>query len=387
MGRDLRRSLRRLGCALAASLGALALAAAVLRWRAAPAPPAEPWYRLSAALGWQPRPGFRGVAYGAERAFDEQGYLDNDGEQARRFAGQRRLIVAVGDSRVFGFGVAADAAFPARLEGELGGTPVLNLGVPGYSSWQTARAVALQAVPLRPAAVIVACGFNDRRSVLGSARRDGAWRFRRLAATAAAWELLSGRPLLRESADPGPAARAVDLRTLVPRVAAADYGRNLAAMAETARRHGFRLLLLRLPDNPRPLQPLLAARRALAAGQKARARALLEPSLRAQDELSDLALLLAATAAEDPQRAAHAVPFVSLHGGRPIRFQDDYDRAFHAVARREGVELVDASPILEARPERYLDLCHFDAEAHAAIARLLAAALAGSGLPATGDAD
>jgi hypothetical protein len=63
-------------------------------------------------------------------------------------------VLALGDSLTFGEGVAADQAFPSRLE-KLLGVPVANAGVPGYSSRQAAVLGAELIPRLRPRLVLV----------------------------------------------------------------------------------------------------------------------------------------------------------------------------------------------------------------------------------------
>lgn len=138
-------------------------------------------------LGWALRPGVRpanderrrwaarlGVSLGPEpeRPISEDGHRD---EPLTALRGGP-LVLAVGDSSVFGEGVAWDETFAQALEGRLraGGHPtadVLNLGVPGHSTWQaleSARTVA----HLGPAAVVLYVN-SDRASTPGGP--DGAW--------------------------------------------------------------------------------------------------------------------------------------------------------------------------------------------------------------------
>jgi tetratricopeptide (TPR) repeat protein len=78
-------------------------------------------------------------------------------------------IVALGDSCTFGLGVREDAAWPKRLEALLSHAfegiadcEVLNLGVPGYSSWQNAAQLESELEDLRPAAAVwMITGYND----------------------------------------------------------------------------------------------------------------------------------------------------------------------------------------------------------------------------------
>src|SRR5690349_2748971 len=95
------------------------------------------WMEPSAELGWRNKPGFRGTVYLGERAFDEQGLFTVD-TPAATAEGRRgkRLILLLGDSRTFGNGVPVEATYGEILDRQLPGAEVINLAVPGYSSFQ-----------------------------------------------------------------------------------------------------------------------------------------------------------------------------------------------------------------------------------------------------------
>lgn len=81
----------------------------------------------------------------------------------------RHRIVSLGDSSTFGWGVAVDQAYPSELRDDvarrLGSSPdrleVLNLGVPGYSSFQGRVMLERVALPLRPELVTWSYLSND----------------------------------------------------------------------------------------------------------------------------------------------------------------------------------------------------------------------------------
>jgi len=77
----------------------------------------------------------------------------------------RPLIACHGDSYTFGQGVPWEDAYPAQLARELGGrATVLNLGVPGYTAWQSGRALARSLERLNPDLVVwQLCGNDDDR--------------------------------------------------------------------------------------------------------------------------------------------------------------------------------------------------------------------------------
>lgn len=79
-------------------------------------------------------------------------------------AGVRR-VASLGDSSTFGWGVAEEEAYPARLERALGGREagweVLNLGVPGYSSFQGLVTLVSDGLAVSPDVVTWSYIAND----------------------------------------------------------------------------------------------------------------------------------------------------------------------------------------------------------------------------------
>jgi hypothetical protein len=184
---DARRALRRAagGVLIAVALVALLEAGArVLRPARRSAEIAEEGRDLlapSATLGWRIRPGFSGVAFDAQRSYDAEGVLAEDAETA---AATRRILF-LGDSRTYGNGVRAAETYPEVLRTLLPNTQIRNAGVPGYSSYQGLVALQELAPRLRPAVVVFAFGFNDRRYVASPVAPDGPDAFRALARRAA----------------------------------------------------------------------------------------------------------------------------------------------------------------------------------------------------------
>lgn len=98
--------------------------------------------------------------------------------------GERR-VVALGDSSTFGWGVESVEAYPARLatalareDGASDRWEVLNLGVPGYSTFQGLVMLTREALPLAPDVVLFSYLSNDGAMTgepdrLAYARRSG----------------------------------------------------------------------------------------------------------------------------------------------------------------------------------------------------------------------
>src|SRR5689334_18716305 len=74
------------------------------------------------------------------------------------------VIVALGDSMTAGYGVAAEASYPAQLEKELRGRGldyhVINLGVTGSTTTQALSRMT-RALAAQPDIVIIQLGGND----------------------------------------------------------------------------------------------------------------------------------------------------------------------------------------------------------------------------------
>ncbi|HVQ35371.1 MAG TPA: GDSL-type esterase/lipase family protein, partial [Candidatus Bathyarchaeia archaeon] len=342
---------------------------------------------FDAEAGWRARPGYAGELYGATRVFDAQGFLTVDGDDLAARAGK---IVLLGDSRTFGNGVAAEATFAEQLEEAIPGASTVNLGLPGYTSYQGLRTLETRGLPLDPAVVVLAFDFNDRRYVLRASDVDGPEHFRDLAARAERrrWARLADRSTLvrltrRLVSGPDPDAGSVDADDLRPRVGVASYRANLERMLELCRARRIRAVVMTFGDHPDARAPLDEGRRALARGDVPAALAPLRRAVGLVNPLSEAArrLLRETYAASGEASLASAlsrveVPFRSLHGGDPIEPDATYREAAEDVAKRAGVTVLDVGALLAAHPETYADVCHFDEQGHRLIADALASILA-----------
>ena len=382
------------GALLAALLLAGAEGVVRLLGVAAPGPPEAPggrWYRLSETLGWAPRPGFRGEMYGAERAFGEDGLFAEDGRQAADRRAPKVLLL--GDSRTFGFRTPVPETFGELLEVRSGrASPrlaAINLAVPGYSVVQGEARLLEDGLPIEPAAIVVAFGFNDRRYVLADEERDRAERFRRLAGEGRRMDLLGRLALARliGTAVRGDGERydreggPVDLTRLGVRVPEDRYEAALGRLLAAAARRRVPTVVLLLPDNPAQTAGLRRGAELVAAGEPERAVPLLERVAAGGtvfDDLARLELARAWRALGEPERAARAATaprsWRSLHGGNLLRLEGGY----HAAARRAAAEadatVVDLTAELAAGD--FLDYCHLSPAGHRRVAAHLAPALA-----------
>jgi lysophospholipase L1-like esterase len=159
-------------------------------------------------------------------------------------------IAAMGCSTTFGWGVAEHQAWPAVLEQVLG-VPVLNGGVPGYSTHQALRTIG-PVLAAEPALVIYSYLVRDAQ--LGARADKRARRTPWLGRTHLVRLLtraLSGR-------DPASKAAGGTVAGGVPRVDARDYASNLRQLVERTRTVGSEAMVLVFPMQERPLDHLLS---------------------------------------------------------------------------------------------------------------------------------
>jgi hypothetical protein len=119
--------------------------------------PQNSYLTEDAAIGWRLKPNRR---FGPDRIYrsNSLGFRSD-----REFDASPQIpkVVLVGDSFTFGVGVSGGATFGSLLEQRLGGTPVCNLGTPGFGldqMWLTWRHYGL---PLGPRLAIVAFISGD----------------------------------------------------------------------------------------------------------------------------------------------------------------------------------------------------------------------------------
>ena len=343
------------------------------------------WYVRSPEVGWIPRPGFSGMIYEESRRFDGQGFLAVDTEQVT--TNSRGKVIVLGDSTSFGYGVDVGETFAERLDAMLDGQDVVNLSLPGYTSYQGHHVLQSRIDQLAPEIVIVAFNFNDRRYVVGDSDADGPARFELIGHPD--WESrletfhvfravrfgLKSVGLVRRSGG----KRDFDVEELKPRVALEDYEANLTKIVELARDRGATAVFLLLKDNPVDSRRLCEGIALIDAASPQDATVPLQLAVEFDNSFSILARLYLAEAysrmgqessAAETETFRAAFP-VSVHGGEPIRLDTDYNDAMLRVADRLDVEVVDPRAVLDAEPTVYQDACHITAHGHARVAELL----------------
>ena len=133
----------------------------LLQWQA-PVPvttSGAPYLPGNPYLLWEMVPGER-QEMGATVHVNELGFRGP--ETTAQKPDQVRRIIVVGDSSVYGHGVADSETFSAQLEKALPeGVQVLNLGVPGYSTEQTMNLMDMRGWALAPDLLIIGNMWSD----------------------------------------------------------------------------------------------------------------------------------------------------------------------------------------------------------------------------------
>lgn len=173
-----------------------------------------------------------------------------------------KIVLCLGDSCTFGFRVDEDQTFPAQLQRNLrengwANATVINMGVPGYSSYQGKVLLARILEARRPDAIVISFGANDHEADLLSdakkARRGDSLmrRARRVLDRLALTRLLAG-PQETGRTLPGDTPAEV-------RVSPEEYRANLLEMIELSRQQGATPYLLDLALMAPHLRQLLAS--------------------------------------------------------------------------------------------------------------------------------
>lgn len=348
----------------------------------------DPGLAGSPEYGWIRQPGFRGKYVTHPRAYDAEGYRALDSAQVHASGGAK--VVFIGDSNTYGYDVADEATFVEVMERSIPGCAAINLGTPGYSSFQ-GWLVAKEYLPrLTPKVAVISFNYNDRRYTFFPPGPDGPERSREVdRLTAAPWKRRLGTALdhlylaraVRHLLERGPSSEdmadtTADLSRVVPRVDVEAYRNNLSAIAGLCRENGVLPVFLLLRDNPRQAAPIREALAALAQGDTARAERELSGVVE-QDEgdLRDLARLTLAESRRRLGGPAGPVPTLvkpSLDGQTVVRLDTDYNRVLREVAVAYGAEVVDGAAVLEATPDVFVDVCHFNEEGHRRVGRAVA---------------
>ena len=352
----------------------------------------EDWFVYSPNLGWERKPGYKGVPGIMERDFDGAGYLTVDSKKIADTT--KKKVIFVGDSNTIGHGVATQSTFAEVVEGLLTNVDAINLGVSGYTSYQGRLSLEKYLPLLKPDLVVASFNFNDRRSILPPDEIDGAGKFEKVYRSS-----LNPAPKIVEFLEisysfralrrimwamsllPRPPVTLVRVDAMKPRVDENAYRRNLSRIAEDTKRLGIPLIFLLLKDNPIESYHLNEGIKNLTTSDKT-AIAQLTVAVNSKNVFSDLARIYLAKAYQargNTEKAAAVVisdsttsPVNELHGGRPVRSDTVYNDIMRQVASAYDVEVVDAAKVLDEHPYDYIDFCHFNVDGHRRVGELLA---------------
>jgi len=127
------------------------------------------FWRYDPRYGWSHIPGVRGTfqsdGVGAQVVINAKGFRGPDIPYGRR--PDRRRVLFLGDSYTWGFGVGLGDMFTTRLEQQVPGLEVVNLGVSGYSTDQELLLYQDEGRKYQADLVVIVVAYND---VLGNAR-------------------------------------------------------------------------------------------------------------------------------------------------------------------------------------------------------------------------
>ncbi len=322
---------------------------------------------------------------------------DADGFRNSPQSDAEHLVLCLGDSTTFGWGMAQDEPFAAQLASLLPHDTwrVINAGVPGYSSFQI-RLLAEQLVPRwKPDVVVICVGNNEAWPVYESDRELDEKR----GAIVAVTSLLSHSKFLVWAAERYQPKEprtftAPELQDAEPRVSPAEFADNLERILQIAREHRARTIVLSPPVNldvpPLRVDQFVAWSDWMQ--YVSRLNGLLKEH-RYQEALDGVEKSLAA----DPgnfyylwckgsvlramgQQAEAREVFEQAFENHPYpeRCKRSYREILRALAEKHHVAFVDVNALFltAAAPDPparlYLDWCHPTPEGHQLIAKALA---------------
>ena len=296
-------------------------------------------------------------------------------------------IVAVGDSNTWGYGVRADAAWPSVLGRALRSAEVVNMAVPGYSSFQGVQTLRKYGDGLKPSMIVASFNFNDRAYVYNhygdseekfarffdAQRKSELYNWLNKIYTARMLRALMTRIGLVRS-EP---LKKLDVRDLEPRVPPEKYRENLRKIVEYGRDRKIPVIFMLLKDNPyytsqirigladRDRGDYVHAARAFTIGETNGVTGTMSRKFLVET-------YAAAGENEKAEEAARMEPMRETVGGfYPIVPDYVYNNVMIEVGREMGVKVVDARPMLDANPEMFIDMCHPDEIGQSRLARLV----------------
>ena len=299
-------------------------------------------------------------------------------------------VLFLGDSNVYGYCLDTSQTFVEVAKHLLPETASINLGVPGYTSYQGYKSLLKYGDLVKPNIIFVSFNFNDRRYVMQEAQADSDVAFRRLYASRRVQYLADSSYLfrfvdflsrrLRNAGSVSGTVGEVHLDKVRPRVDPRSYRANLTEIALWAKQHGIPVVFILLHDNPNDTYSLRQGIKYLAEKDYELA---IKYLLFAKDRpnswfvgLARLYLSKAYTEIGMKHEAEQALILknapVTFHGGYPIALDSEYNRIMRDVAEQFGAQVLDAGSELDKMPGVYIDAGHLDGEGHAIVGRFVA---------------
>ncbi len=294
------------------------------------------------------------------------------------------IALLLGSSSAFGWGVAAEDTYAARLENSFrehgGGLHVVNAAEIGYSTAQ--GLLQLGGMAIKPKVLLLAFGYADvarHRPFWDNELADNEeWTRPHEGALPRSSLVLLARKISRHF-------RAAPFATPSTRVPASDFEKNLHRLAEAGRAAGSRVIFLGMAGNLPPYPPLSAEAEKRLAARFAEAVSLFEKS-----EYEPARLVFEEIMRLEPRRN-EVYPYlreIAFHRGRrtevrayeemgrlsePFRTHRDllaYNAILRRVAAAEKATFVDLyAEFPEAdKSALFLDALHPSAAGHARIA-------------------
>lgn len=343
------------------------------------------WWKFSPDIGWERRPNFSGEVYEIAYAFDKNGYFTSDSAELNDKTIPKILLI--GDSCTFGNGVEVKNTFGEFLEQILPAYDIINLAVPGHSSYQGVKVLEKYIARIKPGIILASFNYNDRRYVLSPDSIDSRQFYRKVYTSTRATPFIksylfcmmrSGYDTLMKAFKKTDHTQIYWIDTMYPRVSPQDYRANFIKMIELAQQHHAQMMFLTLLDNP---SETLFLRQGLELLQQGRdedaivkfnegidSKAL---SILARKYLADLYQQQNQLAESNALRQIKK-PFFSLHGGTPLFLDSEYEAIIQILASDYNIPLIEGGKALQEHPEYYMDICHFDTNGHLLLAKLIA---------------
>ena len=329
----------------------------------------QEWMEVSPTLGWKPRAGYKGWAAREFREFDDNGMV----VRAKKYDGTpTKTILLIGDSCTYGLKVPSEATFGALLEEKLTDVQVVNLAVPGYSTYQGVE-VLKDSLTLNPDLIIASFSFNDRRYVLNNEREDSYEKFSRYAQWSWILRLANISYLIQWFQDQK--EKSVDLRKISVRVPYLQYRKNLEKMVALAKTINAPLIFTVMQDNPNFMVHTKRGLQLKREGKVTEAIDALKEAIAINPLIVDLPKLIMARAyetlgeREKANKVAMIRPRFRYDGGGPLRVDSQYAQVMLEVGKNHQVNVFDARQVLSKNPSVFFDVVHFDEIGHALMAQ------------------